>query len=69
MFEETQRSLGGETRFVFGAVKFWLTLVAIVLLTLVVGKFAGAVGAYVVLGLLVVVEAAWVWRAIQHHPS
>ncbi len=56
-------------RFVFGAVKFWLTLVAIVLLTSVVGKFAGAVGAYVVLGLLVVVEAAWVWRAIQHHPS
>ncbi len=56
-------------RFVFGAVKFWLTLVVIVLLTLVVGKFAGAVGAYVVLGLLVVVEAAWVWRAIQHRPS
>ena len=26
-------------RFVFGAVKFWLTLVAIALLTLVVGKF------------------------------
>ena len=56
-------------RFVFGAVKFWLTLVAIVLLTLVVGKFADAVGAYVVLGLLVVVEAAWVWRAIQHRTS
>jgi len=56
-------------RFVLGAVKFWLMLIAVVLLTLVVGKFAGAVGAYVVLCLLAIVEAAWVWQAIEHYSS
>ena len=56
-------------KFVVGAVKFWLTLIAIGLMVLVVGKLAGALGAYVALGLLVIVEAAWVWRTIQNHPS
>ncbi len=56
-------------RIIAGAVKFWLTLISIVLLTLVVGKFAGAVGAYAVLGLLVIVEVAWIWSTIQRHPS
>ncbi len=56
-------------RIIAGAVKFWLTLISIVLLTLVVGKFAGAVGAYAVLGLLVIVEVVWIWSTIQRHPS
>ncbi|MHB1969844.1 MAG: hypothetical protein ACYCPK_06385 [Acidimicrobiales bacterium] len=56
-------------KFVVGAVKFWLTLIAIGLMALVVGKLAGALGAYVALGLLVIVEAAWVWRTIRPHPS
>lgn len=56
-------------KFVVGAVKFWLTLIAIGLMALVVGKLAGALGAYVALGLLVIVEAAWVWRTIRHHLS
>lgn len=56
-------------RIIAGAIKFWLTLISIVLLTLVVGKFAGAVGAYAVLGLLVIVEVAWIWSTIQRHPS
>ncbi len=56
-------------RFIVGLIKFWLVLMALVLVTLVVATFAGAMGAYVTLGLLVVGEIVSVLRRLpQHRP-
>ena len=54
-------------RFIVGVIKFWLVLVALVLVTLVVGTFAGAMGAYVTLGLLLVAQILSVVRRLQQH--
>ena len=54
-------------RFIVGVIKFWLVLVALVLVTLVVGKFAGVTGAYVTLGLLLVAQIVSVVRRLQQH--
>ncbi len=54
-------------RFIVGVIKFWLVLVALVLVTLVVGKFAGVTGAYVTLGLLLVAQILSVVRRLQQH--